>query len=595
MARRRIESDRGSINPDADHMTIEFRYGGNFVHTPRTHYINGMVTYFDNVDVDRLSTLEIKDMIQEFGVQNSKYFYYTLPGHGPADGLYALEKDEHILGFVRSIPRNRHMTVYVEHDSDVHEVIGDLTQPPMSQANIDYGESFNEIHDDLFSQVDENRYGSYSLSNDHLFQEERSALYHGEPQDFYDVPIHTNEYEYDGDGDDKTKGSNYEENDNDGNNSDSEFYDEDNDAMLDDDNFYDDVVDTLETFIGCGKKQKNNWETDIQVEDMNMDEEKYNSDELHSASNSDEEGTTRRYKELNIDTDMDNPQFDVGMKFPSKKVLKQAIQIYGALRSYECKVVKNDKFRLSAKCKEGCKWRLYASLMQGENTYQIKSYTPKHSCSKGFHNKNITSTFLSQRYMSRIKDDPKIKKTTLQSEVHRELGYEVSTDQCYKAKRKAQTLIEGTYAQQYEKLWEYCEEIRQTNNGSSMLMKVDPPHFQRLYVCLDACKKGFIAGCRPLIGVDACHLKGTFQGQLLVSVGIDANDNMYPIAYAVAELESKDSWCWFLQLLIEDLGQVSEYGWTFISDQQKWCLKRLIDGVCGIYMEISRKNLRVRH
>ncbi|CAB4308672.1 unnamed protein product [Prunus armeniaca] len=98
--------------------------------------------------------------------------------------------------------------------------------------------------------------------------------------------------------------------------------------MLDDDNFYDDAVDTLETFIGC--------------------------DELHSTSNSDEEGKTRRYKEFNIDTDMDNPQFDVGMKFPSKKVLKQAVQIYGPLRSYECKVVKNDKARLSAKCKEGC-------------------------------------------------------------------------------------------------------------------------------------------------------------------------------------------------------------------------------------------------
>ncbi|KAI5342953.1 hypothetical protein L3X38_010829 [Prunus dulcis] len=306
--------------------------------------------------------------------------------------------------------------------------------------------------------------------------------------------------------------------------------------MLDDDNFYDDAVDTLETFIGCGKKQKNNWEADIQVEDMNMDEKQYNSDESHSTSNSDEEGTTRRYKEFNIDTDMDNPQFDVAMKFPSKKVLKQAIQIYGVLGSYECKVVKNDKFRLSAKCKEGCKWRLYASLMQGENTYQIKSYTPKHSCSKGFHNKNITSTFLSQRYMSKIKDDPKIKKTTLQLEVHRELGYEVSTDQCYKAKRKAQTLIEGTYAQQYEKLWEYCEEIRQTNNDNS---------------------------------VDACHLRGTFQGQLLVAVDIDATDNKYPIAYAIAELESKDSWCWFPQLLIEDFGPVSEYSWTFISDQQK--------------------------
>ncbi|KAM1346514.1 hypothetical protein ACFX13_036556 [Malus domestica] len=156
--------------------------------------------------------------------------------------------------------------------------------------------------------------------------------------------------------------------------------------------------------------------------------------------------------------------------------------------------------------------------------------------------------------MGRIKDDPKIKKTTLQLEIYRDLGYEVSTDQCYKAKRKAITLIEGTYAQQYEKLWEYCKEVRKTNIASTMMMKVDPPYFQRLYVCLDACKQGFVSGCRPLIGVDGCHLKGTFQGQLLVAVGIDANDNMYPIAYAVAELETKESWCWFLQLLIEDLG-----------------------------------------
>lgn len=157
-------------------MTIEFRYGGHFVHTPRTHYINGTVTYVDNVDVDWLSTLEIKDMIRELGVHNSKYFYYTLPGHGPADGLYALEKDEDILNFVSSIPRNRQMSVNVEDDSDMHEVIGDSTQPPMLQATIDYGESFNEIHDDLFSQVDENRYGSFSFSNEPLFQEERSAF-----------------------------------------------------------------------------------------------------------------------------------------------------------------------------------------------------------------------------------------------------------------------------------------------------------------------------------------------------------------------------------------------------------------------------------
>ncbi|CAB4309835.1 unnamed protein product [Prunus armeniaca] len=38
-----------------------------------------------------------------------------------------------------------------------------------------------------------------------------------------------------------------------------------------------------------------------------------------------------------------------------------------------------------------------------------------------------------------------------------------------------------------------------------------PPLFERLYVCLDACKKDFLAGCRPIIGVDGCHLKDHFS------------------------------------------------------------------------------------
>ncbi|KAI5351357.1 hypothetical protein L3X38_004248 [Prunus dulcis] len=55
-----------------------------------------------------------------------------------------------------------------------------------------------------------------------------------------------------------------------------------------------------------------------------------------------------------------------------------------------------------------------------------------------------------------------------------------------------------------------------------------PPLLQRLYECLDACKKHFLAGCRLIIGVDGCHLKGPFSSQLLGIVGVDANDNMYP-------------------------------------------------------------------
>jgi hypothetical protein len=94
--------------------------------------------------------------------------------------------------------------------------------------------------------------------------------------------------------------------------------------------------------------------------------------------------------------------------------------------------------------------------------------------------------------------------------------------------------------------------------------------FHRLYMSLAAMKKGFLEGCRPTIGLDGCFLKGPYKGILLAAVGQDANNNMYPIAIAVVESETKDSWTWFLECLVSDLGSHERHtSPTFISDWQK--------------------------
>jgi phosphomannomutase len=54
-------------------------------------------------------------------------------------------------------------------------------------------------------------------------------------------------------------------------------------------------------------------------------------------------------------------------------------------------------------------------------------------------------------------------------------------------------------------------------------------------------KNGFKERCMPVVGVDAYFLKGHHKGQLMVVVGRDANNNMYPIAMAVVEAKTKDS------------------------------------------------------
>jgi hypothetical protein len=69
-----------------------------------------------------------------------------------------------------------------------------------------------------------------------------------------------------------------------------------------------------------------------------------------------------------------------------------------------------------------------------------------------------------------------------------------------------------------------------------------PCRFQSMYMSLAAMKNEFRDGCRPIIGLDACFLKGVYKGQLMAAIGRDANDNMYAIAIAVVEAEAKDGW-----------------------------------------------------
>lgn len=63
--------------------------------------------------------------------------------------------------------------------------------------------------------------------------------------------------------------------------------------------------------------------------------------------------------------------------------------------------------------------------------------------------------------------------------------------------------------------------------------------------------------------------QSTTNGELLCTIERDANNLMYPIAWAVVEKENNDSWDWFCDLLFRDLEVEDGQGWVFISDQQK--------------------------
>ena len=88
------------------------------------------------------------------------------------------------------------------------------------------------------------------------------------------------------------------------------------------------------------------------------------------------------------------------------------------------------------------------------------------------------------------------------------------------------------------------------------------------------CVEGF-KHCRPIIQIDGTHLYGKYKGKLLITTSINANGHIFPLAFAIVEEESHDSWSWFLTAL--------RHHWT-----QR-------EGICLISYHYARINVVVRN
>lgn len=268
--------------------------------------------------------------------------------------------------------------------------------------------------------------------------------------------------------------------------------------------------------------------------------------------------------------DLHCPKFHVGQVFETVEMLRKAIREYSCQNRVEIRIPINDKKRLCAKCDSGCSWYLWASYDSRTKAFMVKKFTAEHSCTKKWKIKAFTTKFLSENYLEHFRADQGMNLRNFSRIVQKDWKMTPTRTKLQRARRLAMKKIHGDEEAQYRLLWDYGNEIRRSNPGSTFFVTLDEnSRFQKCYFSLDACKRGFLERCRPIIFLDGCHIKTRYRGQLLAAVGIDPNDYIFPIAIAVVEVEDTPNWSWFLETLKRDLGINNTYPWTLMSDKQK--------------------------
>ncbi|GJS49092.1 pentatricopeptide repeat-containing protein [Tanacetum coccineum] len=301
----------------------------------------------------------------------------------------------------------------------------------------------------------------------------------------------------------------------------------------------------------------------------------------------------------------------VGEKYANAAQLKECLTYYSLANGYSLWFYRSSNDSLIARCgrrpeklkdiekgkqkkqikyptlgaNEGskCPFRCYGRMMLTESSFQVISLNEEHTCVRDFKYGNlVTYKWIAKHFGHKIRQNPAIKLHEIADLVLKKYKCIVSPCQCRYAKTKALNEGENTIQEHYGMIRSYGKEILDTNDGSTVKLGVtvnpdDKTYFDRFYCCFYGLKRGFQLGCRPVIALDGCFLKKPNVGEILTAVGRDGNNHIYPIAWAIVNVENKDNWSWFLELLGADIDMPTGNGLTLISDQHKGLIEAVKD------------------
>ncbi|GAU19392.1 hypothetical protein TSUD_76360 [Trifolium subterraneum] len=266
-------------------------------------------------------------------------------------------------------------------------------------------------------------------------------------------------------------------------------------------------------------------------------------DELDTENDESDDGTKVHYPPFVMPKKMEGYKWVKGTTFSTREEFKEVISTYVVTNNRDLRFIKNDKERVRVGCKDGCPFVALLSKVPGEDTWQLRTLNDEHKCMPEYRVKRLNANWLGKKLVYSVRENPNIKLTDICTKAREKWRAGDSRLKAYKARKSAIDLVDGSFKEQYERLYDYGHEIIRSNPNSTLQIQVQPteqvvggdedeyvirpllPSFKRIYMCQEGCKQSFFR-CRPSTGLDCCFLKGYYGGMILAAVGRDPNDQM---------------------------------------------------------------------
>ncbi|XP_020242978.1 uncharacterized protein LOC109821202 [Asparagus officinalis] len=263
----------------------------------------------------------------------------------------------------------------------------------------------------------------------------------------------------------------------------------------------------------------------------------------------------------------DDAPFKVGDLFETKDQLVDAIREYSFEKNFKFKQVKSNRTSYDAICfmntqrtglTEGneadysCPWKLYAFAGKKHNfQFRISEYCGVHTCVNPIleqDHSGASASYIARLIMPKLRKKLDLTPDNIIEKVLDTKFIKISYIKAWNARRIAMTKIFGDWDKSYATLAQYLDAIKRSNPGSEYKLitkEIDPGvhQFTSVFWVFGPSIEGF-KFCRPILSIDGTHLYGKYKGVLLVATGVDADGGLFPLAFAVVEVENSENWEW---------------------------------------------------